>query len=186
MRTSVFLGITLTIFQALAAGAQQSAVGDSGPGASSAYTNCVPSADPAATASESGCVRNHLLPNSVPVTKRPADVPKLHSGKQRVAGPEFLLWTVATGAATVLDVESTALALQRPGAQEGNSWIYGTHPTRGRMYAINVPVDILFAYLAYRAKSHPCTSRCGMWRFPLAALTIVHTTAGTANMLRLH
>ena len=73
------------------------------------------------------------------------------------------------------------------GAHEGNSFLYGSHPSRLRLYATNAPVDFGISYLSYRMKKRACaTGSCGAWRVPLAVLTATHTAAGIANLVRFH
>ena len=62
------------------------------------------------------------------------DVPK-----RKVFDKKFWLATLVVVGSTVLDVESTARCLRRPGCAEGNS-IYGRHPSRGRLYGIKGPL----------------------------------------------
>lgn len=143
-------------------------------------------ANQAPDAPDHALLPDHLfaLPQPAPRVQ-PAAPAGFRAEQTRTADRQFWAWTAAAGAATVLDIESTAHALRQPGTAEGNSWLYGAHPSRARMYATNAPIDALFTYLAYWAKKRPCTLHCGMWRFPLVALTAVHAGAGTANLVRL-
>ena len=155
------------------------------PGAAQGHAAACPS-----TVEAGGCfVSNHeLSPSAFPARIRPVrhrlveEVP----ASRRTADQEFIGWVAAAAGATILDVESTAHTMGRPGAHEANSWIYGSHPTRARLYGTNVPIDIALSYLAYRAKAHGCVRRCGIWRLPLAVMAVVHVSAATANLVRIH
>lgn len=182
-RRQILSSVLLTVLLAMPLAAQQ-------------HTPATPAAAPAtgvviAPANQAPNAPDTLLPDHLfslpqPAPRvQPAAPAGFRAERPRTADRQFWTWSAAAGAATVLDVESTVVALRQPGTAEGNSWLYGAHPSRARLYATNAPINALFTYLAYWAKKRPCTLHCGMWRFPLVALTAIHAGAGTANLVRL-
>jgi hypothetical protein len=59
---------------------------------------------------------------------------------------------------TVLDTEATQAGLKR-GCIEGNA-LYGTHPSRTRMYAIGLPIAAVVDLLAYKLR-HQSAGKIG-------------------------
>lgn len=101
----------------------------------------------------------------------------------RIVDRRFATWFIAANAATVLDVESTIHALNtNPAVYETQSWFYGRHPNRARMYGTALPLNFAAGYVAYFAKKRFCpSSHCWLWQLPMTGLTIAHAGAGTWN-----
>lgn len=95
----------------------------------------------------------------------------------------FVTWFALANATTVLDVESTIHALNtNPAVYETQSWFYGRHPNRARMYGTALPLNLAAGYVSYFAKKRFCpSSHCWLWQLPMAGLTIAHAGAGTWN-----
>lgn len=74
-------------------------------------------------------------------------LPVPHETKDR----SFWASTVLSVAFTVADVENSVYALRDPSVYEVNP-LYGSHPGRGRYYAISLPIAAVSAYLSYRYK----------------------------------
>lgn len=104
-------------------------------------------------------------------------------GPARVVDRQFAAWMVLANVSTVFDVESTMHAFNTdPAAYETQSWFYGRHPGRARMYGTALPLNFAAGYLSYFAKKRLCPSaHCWLWQVPMAALTVVHAGAGTWN-----
>jgi len=85
---------------------------------------------------------------------------------------------------TIADVETTAAKVHEcSGAKEVNSWLYGSRPTRGRMYGINIPIMVGTAWLAAIGKRDKKDG--GQWHsaWPILAYTLtgVHGLAAVHN-----
>lgn len=84
---------------------------------------------------------------------------KLTDGKttwyERLAVPEhaidrqFWMLTGLSLALTIADVENSRFALSRAGTTEANP-LFGSHPSRGRYYAVTLPILAANAYMSYR------------------------------------
>lgn len=92
---------------------------------------------------------------------RPAVRVKLTNGSQTwyqdlpvtkpTANRTYWIATGLSGLLTVLDIENSHLALNRPGTSEANP-LFGAHPGRARYYGICLPIFALNAYMSYRYK----------------------------------
>ena len=98
---------------------------------------------------------------------------------------EFAVLLGTAAMALVLDIESTKYAQHDPDAAEVNSWIYGERPSRGRMYAVSVPVTLaVAAFAGYLKVSLSADAKNNWaWRIPLWGLSIGHGVAAAANFL---
>jgi hypothetical protein len=98
---------------------------------------------------------------------------------------EFAVLLGTAAMALVLDIESTKYAQLAPEAAEVNSWIFGERPSRGRMYAVSVPVTVALAAWAGRLKLRSSVEAKNgwVWRLPLWGLTLGHGVAAAANFL---
>lgn len=82
----------------------------------------------------------------------------------------FWLTTAISTASTVADIEVTAHALQKPNCHEQNP-LFGTRPSRARMYAISIPATAGYALLGHFLKRHAVR----IWAMPQLSLTAGHT-----------
>jgi hypothetical protein len=106
--------------------------------------------------------------------------------KPKVFDREFKLWTAVSAVALVADVESTMRAKSKchPGQCRELNPLYGRNPTRGRMYAINVPMWGAGILVGHWLKKECPANGCGWWRFPLMAFTASHTVGAVHNFVR--
>jgi len=81
---------------------------------------------------------------------------------------------------TVADIELTQNCLATIRGCYETDPLYGTHPTRMRMYAINVPINALVAYLSYKAMNGKRLSK--VWSLPQLALTATHFGGVVTNI----
>lgn len=58
----------------------------------------------------------------------------------RVFDKKYLILFGITAALTITDIELTQHCMQAGTCHEANSFLYGTNPTRARMYGINIPL----------------------------------------------
>ncbi len=116
---------------------------------------------------------------------------KLTDGKttwyERIAVPEhainrnFWLSTGLSLALTIADVENSRLALSRVGTSEANP-LFGSHPSRGRYYAVTLPIFAANAYMSYRWKREDAAlaysgipgHKYAKWHIPNDLNTIAH------------
>ncbi len=112
--------------------------------------------------------------------------PKPPQVRGRTVDRRFVTWMILANATTVLDVESTIHALNTsPAVYETQSWFYGQHPNRARLYGTAVPLNFAASYVSYVAKKRFCPSaHCWLWQLPLGALSAAHGAAGLANYAR--
>lgn len=84
----------------------------------------------------------------------------------------FLLLSVAAGVATVVDVEVTTHCLQtKPNCRELNP-LFGSHPSRARLYATALPLTIGQVWFSnYLRKKYPERK---LWTLPTLSVTIGH------------
>ena len=80
----------------------------------------------------------------------------------------------------VADIELTQNCLATVRGCYETDPIYGTHPSRARMYAINVPINAAVSYLSYKALTGKRLSR--MWAWPQLALAGTHFGGVVTNI----
>lgn len=69
----------------------------------------------------------------------------------RTADRAFILDTLLSFGMTAADVENSIYALNKPGTEEAN-FVFGSHPSRGKYYAIVMPIAGLNAAFSYHYK----------------------------------
>jgi hypothetical protein len=99
--------------------------------------------------------------------------------KPKTIDRQFLILNAMMVAATVADAETTLNCVSAPSCQEINP-LLGSHPTRGRVYAVGVPLTALAIYLSYHYK-RVSPSRAWWKAYPLV-LTGVHTFGALNNV----
>ena len=104
-------------------------------------------------------------------------VPKM---SKPVSTRKFWALTVFSAAMTVADIELTQNCLATVRGCYETDPLYGTHPTRLRMYAINVPINAAVAYVSYKALKGKRLSR--VWAWPQLALTATHFGGVVTNI----
>lgn len=72
-------------------------------------------------------------------------------------------------ASTVSDIEVTAHALQNPNCSE-HSPLFGSHPSRAKMYGISVPATAAYGVVGYLLKKRGVK----LWAVPQLSLTAGH------------
>lgn len=119
-----------------------------------------------------------VLSAAVPVLVQPVVVvprkPKPTSTKK------FWAVTAFSAAMTVADIELTQNCLATVRGCYETDPIYGTHPSRARMYAINVPINAAVSYLSYKTMTGKRLTR--MWAWPQLALTATHFGGVVTNI----
>lgn len=111
-----------------------------------------------------------VLSAAVPVLVQPIVV--VPSKPKPTSTKKFWALTAFSAAMTVADIELTQNCLATVRGCYETDPIYGTHPSRARMYAINIPVNAAVSYLSYKAMNGKRLSR--MWAWPQLALTATH------------
>jgi hypothetical protein len=101
-------------------------------------------------------------------------LPASSNAKPRVFTKKFAAAVIVAGAATAADVEVTAHCVKMPACIEGNFGVYGTRPSRAKLYAINIPVTGLGVFLAYAMKHEGFDKT---WWVPLAPGIALHSYA---------
>ena len=105
------------------------------------------------------------------------DFTEWYACPDKVWDKQFTAYTAALWVATVIDVESTQSALNScTGCQELNP-IFGDDPSRARMYAVAVPVNVGMMWLSYRWKKQGKK----WWMLPMIAPTAGHGIAAGFN-----
>jgi hypothetical protein len=101
----------------------------------------------------------------------------------RTLDRKFILLQTLSAAALVADVETTMRDLGGQRASELNP-LFGQHPTRARLYGINVPLNVLSFYVSYHfKKTDPSRS---LWKVGPALSLAVHATATINNLIVAH
>jgi len=98
--------------------------------------------------------------------------------KPKTIDRQFLILNAMMVAATVADAETTLNCVSSPSCQETNP-LLGSHPTRGRVYAVGVPLTAVAIYLSYHYK-RVSPSRNWWKAYPLV-LTGVHAFGALYN-----
>jgi hypothetical protein len=98
--------------------------------------------------------------------------------KPRTIDSQFLLLNALQVIAAVADAETTLSCVSSPRCSEVNP-ILGDHPTRGRMYALAVPLTSLSVYLSYHYKRQS-PSR-DWWKVYPLTLSVIHAVGAVAN-----
>src|SRR5205814_5751309 len=111
-----------------------------------------------------------MLSAAVPVLVQPIVV--VPQASKPIPAKKFWALTAFSAAMTVADIELTQNCLATIRGCYETDPLYGTHPTRMRMYAINVPINALVAYLSYKAMNGKRLSK--VWSLPQLALTATH------------
>ena len=103
-----------------------------------------------------------------------------NNGSPRTVDSRFILLQTLSAVALVADVETTVRDLQGSNSVELNP-LFGQHPTRARLYGINVPLNLISLYVSYRYKKREPQGRA--WKIGPALFIAVHTTAAINNMV---
>jgi hypothetical protein len=119
-----------------------------------------------------------VLSAAVPPLVQPiVVVPK---AQKPVSTRKFWALTAFSAAMTVADIELTQNCLATVRGCYETDPLYGTHPTRARMYAINVPINAAVAYVSYKAMTGKRLSK--LWAWPQLALTATHFGGVVTNI----
>jgi hypothetical protein len=105
------------------------------------------------------------------------------NAKPRVFTKKFAAAVIVAGLATAADVEVTAHCVKNPACIEGNFGVYGTRPSRAKLYSINIPVTGLTIFLAY-AMQHEGFDKT--WWVPLAPGIALHSYAAVHGIGVMH
>jgi hypothetical protein len=113
----------------------------------------------------------------------PAAGERNNGSAPRTLDRKFILLQTLSAAALVADVETTMRDLGGQRASELNP-LFGQHPTRARLYGINVPLNVLSFYVSYHfKKTEPSRS---LWKVGPALSLAVHATATINNLIVAH
>jgi hypothetical protein len=107
---------------------------------------------------------------------RPVSQPRSNSV---LKSPSFWLMLASATAATVADCESTKARLSDPNIQETNL-IFGSRPSRARLYGISIPLLGLNAFVSAELKRRHIRA----WPALLGVVTGVHGAAAIHNSLQ--
>lgn len=119
-----------------------------------------------------------MLSAAVPALVQPIVV--VPSKPRPTSTKKFWALTAFSAAMTVADIELTQNCLATVRGCYETDPIYGTHPSRARMYAINVPVNAAVSYLSYKTMRGKRLSK--MWAWPQLALTGTHFGGVVTNI----
>jgi hypothetical protein len=97
-----------------------------------------------------------------------------------VSTRKFWALTAFSAAMAVADIELTQNCLATVRGCYETDPLYGTHPTRLRMYAINVPINAAVAYVSYKALTGRRLSK--VWAWPQLARTATHFGGVVTNI----
>lgn len=119
-----------------------------------------------------------MLSAAVPVLVEPIVV--VPSKPKPISTKKFWALTAFSAAMTVADIELTQNCLAAVRGCYETDPLYGTHPTRARMYAINVPINVAVSYLSYKTMTGKRLSK--MWAWPQLALAGTHFGGVVTNI----
>jgi hypothetical protein len=104
--------------------------------------------------------------------------------KSRIADKKFWTFTAVQFGAAVFDIETTQAGM-RNGGVEGNP-LFGSHPSRAKMYGVSFPLTAAVCALEYRLKKDGRNTNAesdgALWWALGAANVAVHTTVGVRNL----
>ena len=119
-----------------------------------------------------------MLSAAVPALVQPiVVVPKI---SKPPSTRKFWALTAFSAAMTVADIELTQNCLATVRGCYETDPLYGTHPSRARMYAINVPINAVVTYVSYKALTGKRLSK--LWTWPQLALTATHFGGVVTNI----
>lgn len=101
----------------------------------------------------------------------------------RTIDRQFIVLNTLQVLAAIADAETTLNCVSSPHCSEVNP-ILGGHPTRGRMYALAVPLTALSVYVSYYYKHKSPTK--GWWKVYPLTLSAVHTFGAVNNLAAAH
>jgi hypothetical protein len=103
--------------------------------------------------------------------------------KAKLFDRSYKTWMLASFAATVVDIETTAHGLGACGLVETNP-LLGRTPSRAKMYGIGLPMTAGYNLLALWVKRRTPHSR--VWMIIPGAMTAVHAGAAGHNLALCH
>lgn len=130
-------------------------------------------------------------PSHIAELQRPAAVPAIVASTPQRIRPSvtqenpsphrraFTLLSAVAVASTVADIEFTAHCLAtNPRCREANP-LYGSHPSRARMYAIAMPMTAAQIWFSnHLRKKHPERK---LWMLPTLSVTVVHSLGAASG-----
>ncbi len=108
------------------------------------------------------------------------DLPIESYDNPRTINREFIILNTIQVLAAIADAETTLTCTTSSHCREVNP-LLGGHPTRGKMYALAVPVTALSVYLSYHYKRKSPTK--GWWRIYPLALSAIHGFGAANNLV---
>jgi hypothetical protein len=103
--------------------------------------------------------------------------------KPRTIDRQFILLNTLLVAVTLADAETTLNCLSSPRCHEVNP-ILGSHPTRGKMYALAVPLTTVSVYLSYHYKRKSPSK--GWWKVYPLTFSAVHSVGPIHQLIASH
>jgi hypothetical protein len=100
--------------------------------------------------------------------------------KPKTVDRQFILLNALAVAATVVDLELSVRCIEAGKCVEGNP-LFGKHPSRAKLYAINIPVSTLLLYMSYHYKKVAPRRRLWMY-FPVLASVVCSAAAFNAAL----
>jgi|GEM_PF-4469860 len=101
----------------------------------------------------------------------------------RTIDRQFVALNALQVLAAIADAETTLNCVSSPHCSEVNP-ILGSHPTRGRMYALAVPLTALSVFVSYHYKRKSPTK--GWWKVYPLTLSAIHTFGAVNNLAAAH
>ncbi len=101
----------------------------------------------------------------------------------RTIDRQFIVLNTLEVLAAVADAETTLNCVPSPNCREINP-ILGPHPSRGKMYALALPVTALGVYVSYYYKRKAPTR--GWWKVYPLTFSAVHAFAAVNNLAAAH
>ncbi len=101
----------------------------------------------------------------------------------RTIDRQFIVLNALQVLAAIADAETTLNCVSSPRCGEVNP-ILGSHPTRGKMYALAVPLTALSVYLSYHYRRKGPTR--DWWRAYPLTLSAVHAFGAVNNLIVSH
>ncbi len=124
-----------------------------------------------------------LTPPRAAVPPSPSAVAFMVPQRPKAFDRGFGVWMAASFAATAADIESTAHGISSCGAVELNP-LFGSRPSRARMYGVGMPITAGYDLLALWAKRRRPNSR--LWMLLPGSMTALHAGAAAHNLALCH
>jgi hypothetical protein len=102
----------------------------------------------------------------------------------RTLDRHFILLNTLSAVALVADLETTVRGVEGQAKGAELNPLFGSHPTRARLYGIAVPLNIFSLYVSYHYKK--IEPRGSIWKLGPGVSIGVHTAAAINNLIATH